>query len=342
MSSYNEFRMQTKRRRRKRTLRRVAAFFIMAVVICALAWVITWIIESFTGEKDPGSSSSSASQPASGSDSAPSSEPQSGAEAKPAGWNVVGPLPQTVDAAITSPDYRMISLPENGRVDNSYFSSALFIGDSISQGFRVYNNSIKDVSTFCAYRGVGPDGILNNVTAVDADGVRGPVQDALKNALDARQPEHIYILLGSNSMKTMADENFLTYYAKLLDWLEGVARPDAQIYIQAIPPVKQSYEQEFSQYSQTRIYQLNNALAQMAYERGLYFVDLNGALADDSGYLREDYGAADGMHLKTEGYEAWISYLATHTAYSPTNPYLLGSPYYQAPNASSDSSQAAQ
>ena len=326
VSSYHEFRAQTRRRRRKRTFRRAVFVLILALILAALAWVITFIIQKITGEEAPqsGGASSSISAPASGS----SSEGSGGAVQ--AGWNVVGPVEQTVDATITSPDYRMIALPENGRVDMSYFANTMIIGDSISQGFWSYNTDIKDIVTLCAYQSCGPDTIVNNGQLKNPQGERVPTQDDIAAKLAEKQPEHIYVLFGTNSITNLSDDAFFTYYEKMLDWLQSVVRPDAQIYIQSITPVTPEYEAERAMFTQDHLYQLNCRLAQMAFERGLYFLDLNTALAGDDGYLKPEYAAPDGHHLDQDGYRAWIEFMSSHTAYSPTIPYLLGSPYYQA------------
>lgn len=333
MSSYNEFRAQTKRRRRRKTIRRLAVLVVTILVILALAWVITWIVESMTGEDTPTESSSGTTSSETSPTPAPDDSQQTGEEAKPAGWNVVGPIQGTIDQTITTPDYRMIALPENGRVDTSYFASSLFIGDSVSQGWLVYDNAIKDVSTFCAYKGAGPDGVVNNAQMPLADGTRVAMQDHIAQMLAEKQPEHIYILFGANSLKSLTTENFIIYYGKMLDWLQTVCRPDAQIYIQSVTPVTAAYEASDARYSQANLYAVNNALAQMAYERGLYFVDLTEVLAGDDGYTVPEYSAPDGIHLQAAGYRAWLDYLAGHTAYSATAPYLEGSPYYKAPTA---------
>lgn len=336
MSSYSEFRAQTKKRRRRRNVRRIALLIITAVVICGLAWVITFMIDKMN-KKDTASQeneSSSASQSANEDNTAqqpPAQQENESSQAKPAGWNVVGPMPSTIDQTVVNPDYRMISLPANGRVETSYFANTLFIGDSVSQGWVVYDNPIKDISTFCAYKSSGPDSVVNNSQFPLPDGTRVPIQDNIAQQLAAKQPEHIYILFGANSLKSLTTENFIVYYGKMLDWLKTVCRPDAQIYIQSITPVTAAYEASDARYSQSNLYAVNNALAQMAYERGMYFVDLTEVLAGDDGYLRPEYAAADGIHLQGAGYRAWLDYLAEHTAYSPTAPYIEGSPYYKAP-----------
>ena len=78
----------------------------------------------------------------------------------------------------------------------------------------------------------------------------------------------------------------------------------------------------------SRIQSVNDQLAQMAYTRGLNFINLDQGWAGDDGALRAEYASGDGIHLNDAGYDAWREYLITHTAYRKDNPYLPGSPLY--------------
>ena len=85
---------------------------------------------------------------------------------------------------------------------------------------------------------------------------------------------------------------------------------------------------EDENYQLSRIQSVNDQLAQMAYSRGLNFVNLYQALSGEDGALLPEYVAGDGIHLNDAGYDAWREYLITHTAYKKENPYLIGSPLY--------------
>ena len=57
-------------------------------------------------------------------------------------WETMAAAPQTVNTfAPVTPASKLYALPENGRVDLSYFDDALFVGDSISTGWDVYRSA---------------------------------------------------------------------------------------------------------------------------------------------------------------------------------------------------------
>jgi hypothetical protein len=101
--------------------------------------------------------------------------------------------------------------------------------------------------------------------------------------------------------------------------------------VQSITPVLQGVDNRF--HFEDFVY-LNNELAKLAWEKGLYFLDLHETLAGDDGWLRKDYGARDGYHMQPVGYAAWVEYVVTHTAYSPRHAHLYESdppPFHQLP-----------
>ncbi len=63
-----------------------------------------------------------------------------------------------------------------------------------------------------------------------------------------------------------------------------------------------------------RLCSINNELAAIALEKNCTFLNLWEVLADDNGDLKAEYAQPDGIHIKPDGYPAWVDYLATHTA----------------------------
>lgn len=345
MATYREFRQQTKRRRRKRAFRRALVFVLVVLIILGLAFAITKIIEGFT-EKDrdpaaPGSSVSSdgtASSDAVLPDETPSSSqvlaPLPGAvDPTDMSWNTVGPVEQTLNYTIQTPDYRLIALPENGIVDIKYFDRTVLVGDSVSTGWsgNVYSSSpLKDHAFVCAYKNIGPNALVNK-SVLDGRTI-GRGEEVGYDTIVNSKPLRVYILLGANSLVRdgeAQEKSFLAYYGQLLDMFKADLPPEVKIYVEAITPVRPGVKQP-GLYKE-RIMRVNNQLAAIAMEKGCYFLNIYDLLADENGDLREDYAAADGVHLKPDAYAAMAQYMMTHTVWDPSNPYLPGSPYYVAP-----------
>lgn len=340
MATYREFREQTQRRRRKRAARRAVAFGVVIVLILGLAFLITRLIEHFDNE--PQEPSSSQSQSADSDSTLPESETPGvaagvlaplpgGVDPGDMSWNTVGPVQQTLDYTVQTPDYRLIALPENGIVDLKYFDRTVIVGDSVSTGWFSYPNPLKEHAFLCAYHNIGPNALVNKQ---ELNG-KHVGRDIMENAYDTiinSNPLRVYILLGTNSLvraEDAAEDSFLAYYGQLLDMFRQDLGPDVKIYVQSVTPVRPGVTQPGL--TRDRLMRVNNKLAALALEKGCYFLNIYDALADAEGNLSEEYAAPDGVHLNQQAYQMLSYYLSTHTAWDPANPYLPGSPCYVAP-----------
>ena len=231
-------------------------------------------------------------------------------------WNTISYTParrlsvQTLDNGMTAMDFRLAAQPASPAVERSSFSDVSFLGDSLTQGMQLYDTGLPNAH-FCAYKGVGPNAVVNNTTCRRADGEK----EVPMEALASQQPRALYILLGTNVLTADSDyTSFLTYYRLMLDMLSQTL-PNAKIYVQSITPVRPEVCQKSGHegLNRDRLCQINNELAAIALEKNCAFLNLWEPLADDNGDLKAEYAQPDGIHIKPEGYPAWVEYLATHT-----------------------------
>ena len=215
------------------------------------------------------------------------------------------------DSAATALDFRMAVLPKSSTaVGKEWFNDVSFVGDSLTQGMQLYEEGMQN-AMFCAYKGVGPNVIVNGTTCKRADGVA----EVPLEALTAQQPRAIYVLLGTNVLGRDTDySSFLTYYRLMLDMLSQTL-PNAKIYVQSITPVRPEVCQKSGHegLNRDRLCQINNELAAIALEKNCYFLNLWEVLADENGDLIESYAQPDGYHLRPAGYAVWTDYLCSHT-----------------------------
>ena len=232
-----------------------------------------------------------------------------------------GPVKLT-DWTYQQPTAAIMSQPENGRVDTSYFDDALFIGDSLTQGFGIYP-PLNEIATVAGFKGIGPKEIVANYEAKLQTGETVATWDYIS----AQTPHSIYIAVGTNSLVSMPDDAaFMKYYGDMLDALKAQF-PGVDIYVQSITPVRAPETRESM--SNDRINGLNNQIAQIATAKGMYYLDLHEVLADANGELREDIASSkDGFHMRdAEGYRIWTDYLARHVISSEYNAQFLAEPF---------------
>ena len=230
-------------------------------------------------------------------------------------WNTVNyPLARQLrvqtleDSTETALDFRMAALPASAPVEKSWFAQVSFVGDSLTQGMQLYDTGLPNAH-FCAYKGVGPNAVVNNTTCRRADGEK----EVPMEALASQQPRALYILLGTNVLTADSDyTSFLTYYRLMLDMISQ-ALPNTKIYVQSITPVRPEVSKKSPGLYKERLCEINDALSAIALEKGCTFLNLWEALADENGDLIEEYAQPDGYHLLPAGYDAWVDYLCTHT-----------------------------
>lgn len=200
-----------------------------------------------------------------------------------------------------SPDSYVV-VPESDRVLNSYFDDAVFIGDSLTDGIKLYG--VMSNAVVLSHTGLGLDNIFTKEVVEQADGTKISVIDALKLEQDVAK---IYILMGPNSIGYSKD-TFISKYGVIIDSVKQI-HPNAIIYIQSMLPV-----------TTTNNYKLDNeviddynlALVELAEEKNVYYLDVNSHLKGPDGALPTEASPADGMHFNATYYQKWFDYLKTH------------------------------
>ena len=292
--------------------------------ILILSFAITAILENGQKHQDEAEQTATAGtaqnilaplpmQGSAGADSA-TANGDSSATANAGGGTAVtleqfGPARQTAGAYhVKAYDSSVIRQPGCGQVDLSYFSDAAFLGDSLTQGMQMYENGLPNAH-FCAYKGVGPNAVVNGATCKRAEGVAEIPMDVLA----AQQPRALYILLGTNVLNRDDDySSFLTYYRLMLDMVSQ-SLPNTTLYVQSITPVRPEVREKHPGLYKERLCQINDELAAIALEKNCVFLNLWEVLADENGDLKAEYAQPDGYHVKPDGYSVWVEYLAAHT-----------------------------
>lgn len=185
--------------------------------------------------------------------------------------------------------------------DKEYFSSSLFIGDSISTGLSLYG--FLDQDNVFAQQGLAPS------TALDAeiDGV------TLSDKIAAFKPKKIFVMLGTNSVGYSDNETLAASMNELVEKISGLTK--AKIYVISIPPITPEAEQsDENELTKKDIDDYNAKLKTAVSGSGASFIDLNSVLSNSDGYFDADYAEMDGIHFMGTTYEVMLSYLQKHSS----------------------------
>lgn len=199
-----------------------------------------------------------------------------------------------------------VVLGETTRVGDEYFADAVFAGDSLTDGFRIYD--VGQHFDVISKVGLSPQTATSATCFTTPEGEELIMADAIKY-LGSRKA---YILLGANGLNWTTPDNLIVGYYELVDQLMRV-NPDTYIILQSIPPVTAATAAARPSYTQETVEYYNSLVKNLAMEKGIYFLDVYSAFVQEDGYLSTDIAAPDGMHLTPSGYKVWFDYISTHT-----------------------------
>lgn len=187
-------------------------------------------------------------------------------------------------------------------VDESYFTDALFIGDSRLQGFGFWSGI--PATYYCAtgfhvYK-------YETTNVVQTENGKVPIFEAMPYDAFTK----VYIKVGLNELGYGTEENFEKTYAELIAKIREY-EPRAIIFVHAILPVTAEKSNADKAHNNANIVARNAALEQFAKEQKAYFIDAGPALSDEEGNLRPEM-TSDGIHLKPEYMKLWRDFLCEH------------------------------
>jgi lysophospholipase L1-like esterase len=190
-----------------------------------------------------------------------------------------------------------------GAVNQDYFSDALFVGDSLTEGLKEYGHL--DSASYFYRVGLSIYQIFESPKKDAQSGL------TFEEMLKKREYGKIYFLLGINEIGTGTDDYFVRHYSSALQKVRAL-QPNAIIYIQSILPVT-AEKSSGGVFSNKRIHERNLKLKQLADGEHIFFLNVSSAYADKDGCLPKQY-SGDGVHIKAKYYPIWTNYLMTHAA----------------------------
>ena len=221
---------------------------------------------------------------------APSSEPESSSQEPASGQNESAQTPG--------------ALEEQPRVTSAYFDDAVFIGDSITTGIKLYD--VMSNTTVLASTGIGLENILSKPAIKYGEETLTAMQ-----ALAKTGAKKVYIMLGANSI--LGDHDTMVgLYGNLIDEVRRNA-PDSIIYVQSVLPINEEiFHVKYNPNTDNSdIMDFNKKLAALAAEKQAYYLDVGSVFRDETGGMPADY-TPDGMHINSAQYIMWFDYLKTH------------------------------
>ncbi len=209
------------------------------------------------------------------------------------------------------------SIPPKEKAEDSWFDDCVFIGDSLTVGLSLYNdakNVFGDADFVCA----GSLSYWNCQWDINRPGNVHPYYKGRKvlaeDAVRLTGAKKAIITLGMNDIGIWGPEGVLTYTRSLLDKIKAKS-PDVKIYLDTVSPI--IYGRERNHLNNSLIRQFNANLKQFAQEEGYGFLNSYDALANNYGYLPNEFCSdpnALGLNLTFKGCAVWEDFLKSTVA----------------------------
>jgi lysophospholipase L1-like esterase len=162
--------------------------------------------------------------------------------------------------------------------------NALFIGDSITEGF--------DLDVYFP----GDNFINHGISGFTSS----QVLDSIDESWFRNHPRQIFICIGTNDLAHSIESSEITgNISKLVDFIKETTTTDAIIYITSLFPTR---------HNPTRpnpvIDKLNESLHQLSLDLQVRYLHLNSFFRDHNGQLCRHF-TMDGLHLNADAYKQW-------------------------------------
>ena len=211
--------------------------------------------------------------------------------------------PFAEDSAVSAANAKCAVKAQPTAMNDSYFSDAVFIGDSRVEGFHMQSGITQ--GTFLTGIGMNSSDIFETAYITTSSG-NVTVFQALKN----NNFKKMYIMIGTNDLGYPDFEEFRKNYTKCLAELRKLM-PDAVFYVSAVPYVEESKVQTGDYVNNKNIDTVNQIILDICSTNNYYYLNPNEVLSDGNGALIQD-ATSDGIHMYPEYCAKWLDYLRTH------------------------------
>ena len=184
------------------------------------------------------------------------------------------------------------------------FANALFIGDSRTVGIAEYSGITE--ADFFAFTG------MSVYTAFKKESAVGSWQKGtlLADALQARQYDRVYLMLGVNELGYNFQKT-VERYGEMVQQIREL-QPDAYLILEASLHVTKKRSDTDATFNNSNIDRMNQAQAAYADGEHIFFIDVNPAFDDETGALNQDY-TFDNTHPYGKYYSKWADWLRENT-----------------------------
>ena len=187
-------------------------------------------------------------------------------------------------------------------VEDNYFDTVLFIGDSRTEGLKMYGRL--GSADYFANAGMSVFNLFDKVV-----GDQNFAAQNLRQLLGAKEYGTIYVMLGINEVG-YPHSSLEKQYASVVKQIRELA-PNATLVLQGNLGVTRDKAAKQSYFSPDSVNALNRLIAALADGKTIFYLPPADIFSDEEGYLKPDI-TGDGVHPYAAEYQNWAGWLKNH------------------------------
>ncbi len=220
-----------------------------------------------------------------------------------------GPDTAASEPVDTAPTEYVFGTPlgESALVDDSFFDTAVFLGDSRTEGLQAYSGLTH--GDFLWHRGMSvfrADNEKYRVISIGGENL------TMTEALARKQYDSVYLMLGINELG-YPEASYEKALSALVDRIIEL-QPHAVVYLQTMMPVNDAKAREnglASYINNENVNAFNGAIVRVASEKRVVLLDTAEPYLGGDGQLPAEL-TSDGVHFTLNGYGKWADFLRGH------------------------------
>lgn len=205
-------------------------------------------------------------------------------------------------------------LPPSEDMGQEYIDRMIFLCDSTLYGLKWYGLLKDGGETRQIWTGETGTLTLGYQSTVKIVYPEDGAMRTIREAVELKKPEYLIITLGINGISFMDEDYFVREYSSLVTDIREIS-PDTNIILQSIFPISPTFV-HWGDITNAMVTQANGWILRIAEQTGCPYLDTISVLLDDSGNVKEELTAGDGLHFSPDGLNIILNYIRSH-AYTP-------------------------
>lgn len=195
--------------------------------------------------------------------------------------------------------------------EKDFYSSAVFIGDSVGYGFELYNDGNPDKFPGMQFLCSGSFGAYHAINDIPgSEGSYQPtcygVEDYVWNSVGKMGVDKAIVFLGINDFNMGELDATYEWLTTVMDNIKS-CNPGVEVYFLSITPLL--YGTDSGQLSNVNIVDMNERISKFCQEKDYGFINVHPYLLDDLGGLEASYCSDGFVHETWEAYDVWTNVL---------------------------------